>query len=107
MSLAVTPAAAEHLSRQLQTKPDARGIRLGVKPSGCSGYMYIVDFVNDPTEQDIALDFHGVPVFVDDLSYPMMDAVEVDMVTEGLNRGLRFTNANAISECGCGESFSV
>ncbi|QGG79716.1 iron-sulfur cluster assembly accessory protein [Litorivicinus lipolyticus] len=107
MSLAVTPAAAEHLSRQLQTKTDVRGIRLGVKPSGCSGYMYIVDFVSEPTAQDIALDFHGVPVFVDDLSYPMMDAVEVDMVTEGLNRGLRFNNANAISECGCGESFSV
>lgn len=107
MSLTVTTTAADHLRRQLEQKTDAAGIRLGVKPSGCSGYMYVVDFVDQPTDKDIALDFHGVPVFVDDLSYPMMDAVEVDLVTEGLNRGLRFHNANAISECGCGESFSV
>jgi len=107
MSLQVTPKAAAHLQRQLAQNTDAAGIRLGVKPSGCSGYMYVVDFVNAPTEQDIPLEFHGVPVFVDDLSLPMMDAVEVDLVTEGLNKGLRFHNANAVSECGCGESFSV
>lgn len=107
MSLQVTEKAAAHLGRQLAQNEQAQGIRLGVKPSGCSGYMYVVDFVETPTEQDIALDFHGVPVFVDDLSYPMMDAVEVDLVTEGLNKGLRFINANAVSECGCGESFAV
>ena len=107
MSLQVTEKAAAHLGRQLSQNGQAAGIRLGVKPSGCSGYMYVVDFVTTPTDQDVALEFHGVPVFVDDLSLPMMDAVEVDLVTEGLNKGLRFHNENAVSECGCGESFSV
>ena len=39
MSLQVTEKAAAHLGRQLQQNPDAKGVRLGVKPSGCSGYM--------------------------------------------------------------------
>ena len=107
MSLQDTEIAAAHLGRQLAQNEQAQGIRLGVKPAGCSGYMYIVDFVTAPTDHDVALDFHGVPVFVDDLSLPMMDAVTVDLVTEGLNKGLRFHNENAVSECGCGESFSV
>ena len=55
MSLQVTPKAAAHLQRQLAQNTDAAGIRLGVKPSWCSGYMYVVDFVSAPTEQDIPL----------------------------------------------------
>ena len=107
MSLQVTDTAAQHLQNQLAQQGAAQGIRLGVKASGCSGYMYVVDFVDSPSEKDTRLEFSGVPVFVDDLSMPLLETVEVDLVTEGLNKGLRFHNSAATSECGCGESFSV
>jgi Fe-S cluster assembly iron-binding protein IscA len=39
--LAVEPAAAQHLLKQMRNHPKAIGVRIGVKDSGCSGYAYV------------------------------------------------------------------
>lgn len=103
-----TLAAIDHLRKKLQTEALAKGIRVSVKPSGCSGYKYVLDTVEIPGNDDVILHIgDGLDVFVDPQSLPMIKGMEVDYVKEGLNRSIQFRNPNVTGECGCGESFTV
>jgi iron-sulfur cluster assembly accessory protein len=105
--LLMTPRAIAHVKRQ-STRMSGRSLRLGIKESGCSGYMYQLDFVDEPAPNDVAVQIDDdLSVFVDGQHLPLMRGTEIDYVTEGLNSTLKFRNPNAEAECGCGESFSV
>ena len=83
------------------------GLRVAVKPSGCSGYSYVLDIADEARDDEIAFEERGVKVLVDREALAILDGTEVDYVNEGLNRFFRFNNPNVTDECGCGESFSV
>ena len=105
--LSVTEDAAKHLKKQVQSN-DATGVRISVKKSGCTGYMYVLEEVNASEADDItvALD-NGISVFLAANSVGMLRGTELDYVREGINRVLKFKNPNVTSACGCGESFSI
>ena len=104
----MTEPAVLHARRQLANRPGARGLRLGVKASGCSGYKYVLDWVDQPSDEDREFPIaEGVSVFVDSKSLPFVNGTEIDFVKEGLNSMFKFNNPNVDAECGCGESFSV
>ena len=75
--------------------------------SGCSGMAYVLEFVDEPTPEDIVFEDKGVKVVVDGKSLQFLDGTQLDFVKEGLNEGFKFTNPNVKDECGCGESFHV
>lgn len=83
------------------------GLRIGVKRTGCSGLAYVVNHVEQVTDEDAVFDQDGVQVVVDRAALAMIDGTVVDFVREGLNEAFRFRNPNAKGECGCGESFTV
>lgn len=104
----VSPAAVEHFRRQLHNDRNARAIRLSVKESGCTGYMYVVDLVPEINEGDVHLKLdEGVDLLIARDSLAVVSGTQIDLVQEGVNRQLRFLNPNAKDHCGCGESFSV
>ncbi|MCS4503831.1 Iron-binding protein IscA [wastewater metagenome] len=107
MSIQVTDRAAAHIRRSVAGRDDAVGLRLGVRTSGCSGFMYTVDYADAVGEDDTVFDVGDVRVVVDRKSLPFIEGMEVDFVREGLNERFAFRNPNATAECGCGESFSV
>ena len=107
MGLSITESAAQHVAGQLSSRGKGLGIRLGVTTSGCSGMAYVLEFVDEPQEQDEVFEDHGVSVFVDPKSMVYLEGTELDFVREGLNEGLQFRNPNVSAECGCGESFTV
>jgi iron-sulfur cluster assembly accessory protein len=103
-----TTAAIEHLKKRLASEPGRCGVRVAVKPSGCSGYAYVLDTVESPQASDLSLTLDpSLTVYVDAGSLPMIRGMEVDYVKEGLNRSIQFRNPNVTGECGCGESFTV
>lgn len=105
--IAVTAAARAHIVGQIE-KSGHQHLRLGVKESGCNGYMYTLDFIDEPAANDLAFDVgEALKVFVAKDDLPLVRGTEVDFVVEGLNGSLKFKNPNAESHCGCGESFSV
>lgn len=107
-SITFTVAAIEHLRKRLQNEAAAHGIRVSVKPSGCSGYKYVLDTIDAPSQHDVVLNVSdGLSIYVDRDSLPMLKGMEVDYVKEGLNRSIQFRNPNVTGECGCGESFTV
>ncbi|MBB3139476.1 HesB/IscA family protein [Halomonas sp. THAF12] len=106
-NLSITTAAADQIRRVLDERGHGLGLRVSVKPSGCSGYSYVLDFADEAANDDVIVEEHGVKVYVAPEALDMLDGSEVDYVSEGLNRYFRFRNPNVKDECGCGESFSV
>src|SRR5690606_33494823 len=107
-AVSVTPAAIQHFRQQLAANREARAVRLSVKESGCTGFMYVVDLVIEPGAEDIRYPLtEDLELLIDRDSMPVVNGTQIDYVTEGVNRQLKFLNPNARDYCGCGESFSV
>jgi iron-sulfur cluster assembly accessory protein len=104
----VTPAAIEHFRTQIRNAQDARAVRLSVRKSGCTGYMYVVDLVPAARPDDLHVQLgDDVELLVARDSLAIVNGTQIDYVSEGVNRQLRFLNPNAKDQCGCGESFNV
>ncbi len=108
MAITLTTSAAEHMRRCLADRDKtSAGIRLGVKPSGCSGLSYIVEYANAMQEGDVQFQSNGITVITDPKSLVHLEGMEVDYVRDGLQEGLKFNNPNVKDSCGCGESFTT
>ncbi|MGH8231638.1 MAG: HesB/IscA family protein [Steroidobacteraceae bacterium] len=107
MAISLTQAAAERVRSQIERRGRGLGLRLAIKPSGCSGYSYVVDYADEVRPGDLIFDSAGVKVYVDPGSLAQIDGTRIDVVRKGLNESFRFENPNVSGECGCGESFSV
>lgn len=104
----VTSAAAAHFKRQLAASEASSAVRLSVKQSGCTGWMYVVDLVAEAKADDLHVPLEdGIELLVDAKSLSVISGTEIDYVTEGLNHQLKFNNPRVKDYCGCGESFSV
>jgi len=107
MSISLTPAALARVRQFLSVAPDALGLRLGVKRTGCSGWGYAVELAREANADDRICEQDGVRIYVDADSQALLDGVQVDFVRKGLNQEFSFVNPNATAACGCGESFTV
>lgn len=107
MSVTLTASAKERVQSFLVNRGKGLGLRLGIKTTGCSGFAYVLEFVDDLNEDDQLFTIDGVNIIIDGKSLVYLAGIELDFTKEGLNEGFKFTNPNAKGECGCGESFNV
>jgi iron-sulfur cluster assembly accessory protein len=104
----VSSAAVEHFRKQLLNHKEAKAIRLSVKESGCTGYMYVIDLVPELNPEDLRVKLgDDLNLLIARDSISVVSGTVIDLVQQGVNRQLRFLNPNAKDHCGCGESFSV
>lgn len=105
--ISVSQRAQAHIRTQVE-QTRSNFLRLGVKESGCNGFMYTLDFLESADADDHLLQVsEDVTVCVKDQDLALVNGTEIDMVTQGLNSALIFKNSNATSYCGCGESFAL
>lgn len=105
--LTVTEAAADRIKYQLAQRGSGLGLRVGVRKSGCSGYMYTMDYADEVGAEDDVFEGFGAKVVVERRHMDVLAGTVVDFRSEGLNRMFRFDNPHAKNACGCGESFMV
>ncbi|HDG1679205.1 TPA: Fe-S cluster assembly scaffold SufA [Kluyvera ascorbata F0526] len=105
--ISLTPSAAAHIRELVKQQPGIQGVRLGVKQTGCAGFGYVLDAVNEPDKDDLLFEADGAKLWVPLSAMPFIDGTEVDYVREGLNQLFKYHNPKAQNECGCGESFGV
>lgn len=105
-AITLTERAANHVKRFLEKQGTVAGLRLAVKPTGCSGYQYVVNAADKTTATDQVFESRGINIVIDANSLLMLEGTELDYVREGLNEGFRFNNPNVDQTCGCGESFT-
>lgn len=64
MSITLSDSAAARVNTFLANRGKGFGLRLGVRTSGCSGMAYVLEFVDEPTPEDIVFEDKGVKVVV-------------------------------------------
>ena len=86
---------------------DGQGLRLRVIGGGCAGFQYDLYFEDVPTDLDERFESHGIPLYVDPLSFQYLDGTEIDYVETPHGAGFKFGNPNVSGTCGCGSSFQT
>lgn len=108
IGLEVTERAAAEVLDLLEAEdlaPEEAGLRLFVQQGGCAGLSYGLRFDEEPDEEDIVVDQHGIQVFIDPASHSYVEASTLDFDGGLQGEGFIVDNPNVVSECGCGESF--
>lgn len=82
------------------------GLRVAVRPGGCSGFSYEMFFDAETASDDHVITFGGVTVKVDSASAPLLVGATLDYRDGLQDAGFSIDNPNAQSSCGCGQSFS-
>ena len=99
--------AIDRINSQLEKRGSGIGIRIGVKSTGCSGFSYVLEFVDISEPNDEVYKFENFSVFVDQKSLLYVSGLQIDYKKIDLNEGFEFINPNEKARCGCGESFTV
>jgi len=103
----LTEKAAEELKVYLEKQGKPGGaLRIFVTAGGCSGLSYGMVVDDKITDDDYVISVYGARVAVDRSSAPFIAGSVVDYKSEKLmGGGFVVNNPNAVSTCGCGESF--
>ncbi len=104
--LTVTPLAAAKIQELLQARNiPGYALRVFVAGGGCSGLQYGMAFEEGPQEFDAVVESDGVRLLVDPTSIMYIGGATIDFVDSLMGGGFRIDNPNAVSTCGCGQSF--
>ena len=106
-SITLTPAAAHQIRNQIAKHASAIGLRVGIKPVGCSGYAYTYALAEDVRDDEQRIEAHGATLLIATDHLASLEGASLDFVTEGLKQSFQFNNPNVGNTCGCGESFSL
>lgn len=103
----LTDRAATEIKGLLEKndKADAM-LRVFVAGGGCSGFQYGMALEESPMEGDQEFNVNGVKVIVDPRSAMYVTGAEIDYVDSLMGGGFKIDNPNAVSSCGCGQSFT-
>ncbi|MBW4662697.1 MAG: iron-sulfur cluster assembly accessory protein [Chroococcus sp. CMT-3BRIN-NPC107] len=105
--ITISPTAIKEISR-LKSKvanPEAL-FRLQVQPGGCSGWIYQLNF-DKPTPSDRLYESNGISIVVDSESVKHLNGLTLDYSEDLMGGAFRFHNPNALTFCGCGNSFTT
>jgi iron-sulfur cluster assembly accessory protein len=104
----VSPAAASRISELLsEEQKEGSGLRVFVQGGGCSGFQYGLMIEEARSDADQVFQSNGVTLYVDPISIRYLSGAEVDFVDTVTGGGFTIKNPNAVSTCGCGQSFST
>lgn len=104
----LTQAAAARV-KELMAASDkpVKGLRVGIKNTGCSGMSYVMDYAEEKAPHDEVVEDQGVTIFIDAKSVMFLLGTEMDFVEDQFGAHFTFNNPNESGRCGCGESFHI
>ncbi len=105
--ITLTQAARNRVGDIMSTKPDAEGIRIGVKNGGCAGMEYTIDLVEEPIAGEDKVIVPEGTVYVAPQAVLFLLGTQLDFEVTKLRTGFVFNNPNQSSSCGCGESVEL
>ena len=105
--LQFTEAAAAKVGELIRDEGNpALMLRVYVQGGGCSGMQYGMVF-DEKRENDLTVEYFGVPVLVDAVSADYLRGAVIDYSDSLTGGGFKITNPKAKSSCGCGKSFEA
>lgn len=108
----MTPLAAEKLKELMRDEnkdSEKTSLRVFVQGGGCSGFQYGLMLNEEDCPGDIQCESNGVKIVVDPISIRYINDAVVDFIETPANPngGFSIKNPQAVSTCGCGQSFST
>lgn len=107
----ITDKAAQQIKNLMSKAPEGtQGVRLNVKPTGCSGNSYKMEYIGagESVNNDDKFEGEGAALYIPKIHSWMLFGMTVDYSTDELgNAKFAFFNPNETGRCGCGESFHV
>lgn len=107
MNITLTDKAASRLKEIIKSKGENLALRVMVRSGGCSGMEYGMALERNPRPDDSSVEVEGVKVVVDPNSIKHLDGSVIDYVDSLMGGGFAINNPNAVSSCGCGQSFKA
>ena len=106
--LQLTAAARQEILRlrQRQNQPGAF-LRLGLQPSSCAQWSYVLSLEAAATEEDNIYDFDGLQMLVTGDRALLIQNLQIDFVEDLTGGVFRFDNPLATESCRCGYAFSI
>lgn len=109
--ITITEKAAGEIHNLLADAPEGtKGLRLTVKPTGCSGNSYAMEYIaaDENLGGDDMFEGAGAQLYIPKMHSWMLFGMTVDYIVDDLgNARFDFINPNESGRCGCGESFHV
>ena len=107
MNITISPTAIINI-RRLQGEYEAEGnaLRFGLSTSGCSGYKYVLEFEDSPSDSDIILEFNNIVIYVDKKHREKLKGSVIGWKDTLFLSGFDIDNPQAKQPCGCGESIN-
>jgi len=102
----LSDAASTKLAHLIaEENEEGLGLRVAVRPGGCSGFSYEMFFDTETSSDDHEVTFGSVTVRVDAESAPHLTGATLNY-SDGLQgAGFSIDNPNSQRSCGCGKSF--
>jgi iron-sulfur cluster assembly protein len=107
MNITISPEAIVNIKR-LQKEYGAVGnaLRFGLSTSGCSGYKYILEFEEHPSDSDVVLESEGIIIHVNESHRNKLKDSVIGWKETSFLEGFHIDNPQAKQPCGCGESIN-
>ncbi len=105
--MTVTDRAADQVRQIMATKPDAVGLKIGLKKGGCAGMEYTLDWAEEVGKYDEVVETGGIKLLIDPMAVMYMFGTEMDYQVDKFSAQFVFNNPNQTSACGCGESVEL
>jgi iron-sulfur cluster assembly accessory protein len=105
--ISLTEKASDKVKQQLTRRGKGEGLRIAVKTTGCSGFAYVLEYVDIPNEDDFEVPLEKFRVLVDSASMQYLQGSSIDYKEDLQGSQFVISNPNAQTTCGCGSSFSV
>lgn len=108
MGIEVSERAVAEIKKAAAQRPvPPKGLRVGIRGGGCTGFSYLFEWSDaEPRAEDRVLSFEEgtVRVFVDPKSALYLEGSTLEYQSSLMGRGFKFVNPNVKGTCGCGES---
>ena len=103
--LTITTEAVSHLGKILSAEKPI--LLIGVKGGGCNGMQYFAKAVSSHGKVDEVFVQNDVTLAVCGTSLLYLLGTHIRMKHDVMGSRVEFENPNAVSKCGCGETFNV
>ncbi|MGR3973469.1 MAG: iron-sulfur cluster assembly accessory protein [Candidatus Rhabdochlamydia sp.] len=106
-TITLSARAAEKYKEILEEEgKEGWGLKFSDRAGGCSGFEYVLDYSEAPSEDDVVFTSEGVDIHIQKNAVDRLKGCVIDFV-DGLNgSGFKITNPNVKGSCGCGKSQS-
>ncbi|MBI4129016.1 MAG: iron-sulfur cluster assembly accessory protein [Parcubacteria group bacterium] len=103
--ITLTALAAEKIrALRMQANKGTCGVKIDIRPGGCHGFSYDIDFQKEAGEDDMAFESHGISVFIPRGAHSKLDGTTIDYAEDLKRMGFIIKNPNVKSQCHCGNS---